>query len=557
MTLAYNRDLLLRQLRSCAAVDEHPSGPLSSHELQSLYQQAAASAVTLRLGDGDEEVASVSSNDSSEDDTLDGHQLDHPLDRDAAGSKFFVGSVSDATDDSHSVVASGLSESSDTVSPSAESLHPFLDEDSDLEERLMMITEGLSEWNDAEKRKSQQSVKSMGTLEIDFKRQEIHPGPHTSALSTLIGSTSSDDPMAQFARAAGTADIGLKLRVWCRGEPLQLCVRKDASVHQVIGYVLHLRKKTESPNAFNMRLVEDDGEVDDDFPALERLRPIGSYSVDEVALVDASPAERAKNEGQTPFQQAPAARDRTDVVTRVYMFPFDQILSKVYWTDTLSPSVPVETVLSRVCEAKNLDQDGYVLRLASSRAVPALGATLASLHPRALSQPDVNRNELVLMLELVPNRAMQDETTRSPTKPRVVDSGHSVTSEGSLTPGVPSMPTILFQKLGYYKYRVWRRQQVAFLGRQERELAIDGEYVYIMPPSDRSLLEQPKTTTFHIRQVIKCKQSSKVATYLKIFVMKQTGPKRYDIDCVNASDCLEIVERINRLRSKYYANGRA
>ena len=88
-----------------------------------------------------------------------------------------------------------------------------------------------------------------------------------------------------------------------------------------------------------------------------------------------------------------------------------------------------------------------------------------------------------------------------------------------------------------------------FLGRSERELIIDGDYIHLMPPADWSVLDQPKTTTFHIKQVLRVKRSSKVVTNLSIIIMKPTGPKRYDLECQSASVALEIIDKLQRLKA--------
>ena len=62
-------------------------------------------------------------------------------------------------------------------------------------------------------------------------------------------------------------------------EPLLISVKRDATVEEVIGYALYeyLNEEREPPVPdelkdvvmWNMRIVEDDGTVDDDFPGEE------------------------------------------------------------------------------------------------------------------------------------------------------------------------------------------------------------------------------------------------------------------------------------------------
>ena len=60
--------------------------------------------------------------------------------------------------------------------------------------------------------------------------------------------------------------------------PLDIIVKRDASVEEVIGYTLYEyvedRRQPVIPQAladviyWNMRIVEDDGSIDDDFPGM-------------------------------------------------------------------------------------------------------------------------------------------------------------------------------------------------------------------------------------------------------------------------------------------------
>jgi hypothetical protein len=47
----------------------------------------------------------------------------------------------------------------------------------------------------------------------------------------------------------------------------------------------------------------------------------------------------------------------------------------------------------------------------------------------------------------------------------------------------------------YKKYNVMRKMP-KIMGRQERVLAIDGDYIYIMPPENKNLFDSVKTVPF-------------------------------------------------------------
>ena len=58
---------------------------------------------------------------------------------------------------------------------------------------------------------------------------------------------------------------------------------------------------------------------------------------------------------------------------------------------------------------------------------------------------------------------------------------------------------------------------MSFMSRHERILAIDGEYVHIMPSDQKTIFESPKTTSIHISAIIGCKVYKKAPTNFKAF----------------------------------------
>lgn len=108
----------------------------------------------------------------------------------------------------------------------------------------------------------------------------------------------------------------------------------------------------------------------------------------------------------------------------------------------------------------------------------------------------------------------------------------------------------------YHRYRVWRRQQMSLMNKHERTLALDGDYIYIVPPENYlHWHENVKTKSLHISQVILCKKSKRVPEYFKIFFRRgQDEIKRYYFEAVSPEECTEIVSRIQNLVSAYRMN---
>lgn len=77
------------------------------------------------------------------------------------------------------------------------------------------------------------------------------------------------------------------------GKSSTIVVKRESSVEEVIGYALYvyvdekrlpaLTSQDHSVANWNLRIV-DDGEVDEDFPALERTRRIQKFSFDQFAI---------------------------------------------------------------------------------------------------------------------------------------------------------------------------------------------------------------------------------------------------------------------------------
>nr|CAI6760741.1 ADM_HP1_G0045810.mRNA.1.CDS.1 [Saccharomyces cerevisiae] len=128
------------------------------------------------------------------------------------------------------------------------------------------------------------------------------------------------------------------------------------------------------------------------------------------------------------------------------------------------------------------------------------------------------------------------------------------------TPDTPNGVGDNFQDLftgAYHKYKVWRRQQMSFINKHERTLAIDGDYIYIVPPEGRiHWHDNVKTKSLHISQVVLVKKSKRVPEHFKIFVRRegQDDIKRYYFEAVSGQECTEIVTRLQNLLSAYGMN---
>ena len=99
----------------------------------------------------------------------------------------------------------------------------------------------------------------------------------------------------------------------------------------------------------------------------------------------------------------------------------------------------------------------------------------------------------------------------------------------------------------YKKFIVQRKMPI---GRHERILAIDGDYIHvsanpdrsgerkltifvflqIMPTDNKAFFDSMKTSSFHVTSIVACKQSSKTPTNFKVVVWRDDAEKRYDFE---------------------------
>lgn len=470
-----------------------------------------------------------------------------------------------------------------------------------------------------------------------------------------------DNPLEEYISASGKAERKpLRVKMYmpsCENpkRPWEVVVRTDVNVSNAIGFALYcyMEEKRTPPlsedmcnaNKWTLRIVEDDGEPDEDFPALDRTRMLSAYSFDEFALVEATPEQVIKHEKDTPATRKPKAvkpavkdepvdnkpqavpEENTPerVTLRVYQYPFDEMSSALYWTEEINVKRTIDEISYHICIEKDLDYKQYVLKIAGRRSIIPEGATVMSLNgqysleitPRRIVNKINGYDELLMPIvkkvssdtDILPAskikvsstlpissghraslslkrasaslsasfnfRTSTEEGSRSNANtPRVsfasnrptagpVATSHTFTAahhrsasnvRGSLM--VPPLLPESLNSIGFQKYMIWRRQPMSFINRHERVLALDGEYVHIMPSDDRVWYDySPKTSSFHISQMKNCKQSRKIPTNFKVVIMKTTGvTKQYDLEAITAQQAQEIVSKLIQLLNSYRMN---
>ncbi|EAQ90980.1 hypothetical protein CHGG_02915 [Chaetomium globosum CBS 148.51] len=286
-------------------------------------------------------------------------------------------------------------------------------------------------------------------------------------------------------------------------------------------------------NWWTLRMVEEDGEIDDDFPPLERKKGLISFTTvnnkagrsrsnsrlyDIFGLVQASPDEFEENKRNTPqFEQEPAEEEedkdptprntpRPDAGLPPPSRPRENpLLNTAYRANTtIFADIPQSTQPANV--SSRGEKRLLRIHIHSSDIAPGQMITL-----------DGKKSKLLGTHPLAKEVAKQEEL------------------------GVAA---------NYKKYTVWRKQPMRLLS--EKLLAIDGEYVHIMPASSGKMADADgKSTTVHFSNVVGCKVSRKHPTNFKLVVYKSTESKRYDFVTSSAEYAADIVTELKKGISPY------
>ncbi|TPX57994.1 hypothetical protein SpCBS45565_g08095 [Spizellomyces sp. 'palustris'] len=368
--------------------------------------------------------------------------------------------------------------------------------------------------------------------------RELPLKPLSSLTAMLQLQSRSDNPFSKdYAFFSGKGDpnsIRLKIYMPISDEPdvpLDICVLRDASVEEVMGYTLceywsegrqpmipeHLRNVI----MWNMRIVEDDGSIDDDFPALERTRKISKFAFDQFALCEASPDQVKLNEGNrkqpvsnvgssssagTPTSALPT----TTVFLKVHLYSTIEV--KQTTTMPVASNIPLADVFEQICRKRKYDPSKYVFKMADTKTDVPLDKTLEQLRVSELcilKRAGGGAGDVFLR--------PPDEKTEIADQPRFIE---------------PEEYSSM-----YKQYTVSHK---AFMGRHDRLLTIDGDYIHIMAAENKNFFDTMKTlsqSSHHISTVISCKATKKTSSFrLLVHGSKGNDTRTYDLEATSQAE---------------------
>lgn len=447
-----------------------------------------------------------------------------------------------------------------------------------------------------------------------FSRRKVPPiKRQQSALTAMLASsTSSSNPFSETYAAISGRSEGASSNVLVyfphatnpAGKAMELNVRKDATVEEVLGFALlnyweegWLPKLDEGLNGeedpkwvtrlsavgWVMRIAEEDGEIDDDFPPPDRTGKIVKFHADAYAVLEATVAQIAQNQIlESKIRSSPshatvkkkASMPTLGVATSGVMSMSSALTTSALSTSlstSLGPStsgppiflrvrvadtadadsvhfsttIPVsagmymQEALELVCRRKNLsDPKAYTLMLAELPIVVPLDRTVASLQ---------GKRELVLVKKSMLGNNVLNAAGKT------TDPNASIFKRMSDAPET-KLSSALDYMSSYKKYTIYRKMPM-LVARQERTLALDGVYIHIMPSNKaKAVFDSGKTWSYHIKS-IDCQQTTKLSSTFRLLLNRAGGLKRYEFEAESPKLAHELVQNVKSLKAALERSG--
>jgi hypothetical protein len=276
---------------------------------------------------------------------------------------------------------------------------------------------------------------------------------------------------------------------------------------------------------FKLEAVASSSTLDDDLTPKTPPKPVSpAVQIRQNPLLTTMSALR-----QTPsLADAPAigsimtpAANRTGVrkLLRINVHSADAAPGQMITLDVTTGTYLAD-VLDTICKKRQLDKANHVLKLTGSGTVVLLDRTVESIGNR--TELDLFRRRFATDGPLTMSGSPSSNSPRltpmaERADPRKIRKGQVLGSHPLAREAVKQ------DELGsdnYRKYIVWRKKPMTFVGLNERVLAIDGEYLHLMPTSTgKTMFEaQGKTTTVHFSNIVGCKVTRRHPTNFKVCI---------------------------------------
>ncbi|PPR03334.1 hypothetical protein CVT24_012574, partial [Panaeolus cyanescens] len=471
------------------------------------------------------------------------------------------------------------------------------------------------------------STSTSHSVDNMFAKKKVAPPKQAkSSLSAMLASSgSSNNPFSEmYAAISGRGEsASTNVQIYFphakqpAGKPMDLNVRKDATVEEVIGFALWsyweegwLPKLDEGLNGTDdpkwaiklsavgwiLRIAEDDGEVDDDFPPPDRMGRITKFQSDAYAILEATPSQVNQNQIlETKIQRRPSrttkaakkpaalpAPDKLGISHLAPMMPGTsatslipgsltsmatsnhgpQIFLRIRVEDRddavhISTTIPVsagmymQEALELVCRRRKLANPADWALLLIDNTRPNKRKILIPLD-RTVASLQGKRELLLVSRAMIP--FMDVEMLK--TSGRTTDPNASIFTKSIADDQDLQTSSVLDYRSAYKKYTIYRKMPM-LVARQERTLAIDGVYIHIMPVANKAkaVFDSGKTSSYHIKSIADCQQSTKASSIFKLVLNRGAGNKRYDFEAESPKLATEIVQTIMNMKAALERSG--
>lgn len=259
-----------------------------------------------------------------------------------------------------------------------------------------------------------------------------------------------------------------------------------------------------------------------------------------------------------PTTTVPTSRGRSGVskVLRIHYTDSETFSSSMIEIETTTDTYIAE-VFRQACDRLHLtNRTLYVLKVRGTALVVPEDRTVEALAER--TQLDLQRRRFIGIggrdgaqspSSGSPNAPLLLTTVGTPTKSK--KKGFALVGSSSSRPAAYDVGAIGFHQLGPggKRYQVLRRQPLSFAPSHPKVIALDGEYIHIMPAANMDLDGAGaggKTTSVHMRDVIGCKVARKHPKLIRILVYREKETKRYEFEAGSRQEAAEIVDEIRR-----------
>ncbi|MCO5588205.1 hypothetical protein L7F22_042160 [Adiantum nelumboides] len=429
-------------------------------------------------------------------------------------------------------------------------------------------------------------TKSSALTALLSTRSECPDNPFNQKYKNVAGSSVSAGGSAvievffPFTHASNAPSRSMKpssgaLAVNVDTKSMRLSVRKDATMEELIGYGLYCYVEEGWLPTLESTLAQDATEEQ------REIRLIGKFGADELAICEATPAQIKQNQSASALLERRVSRQRQQSTGLQSLQPPTGVTG--YANVPNIPSGPSKDgggeisgsfgpatspnltnhgppIFLRILVTPNKDvRYKTTLQVTNDRYLADVLETICKR--RDLGSPEkwalvVPEKDIVVPLDRTVE-SLQGNYDLALVRRQDLGLQHS----GAFTTQSTNPNASIFKRISQpepryqaaakeiasvYKSYTVNRRMPTFLGRHERTLTIDGDWLHIIPTETRAFQTHTTTTSYPIPSIVSCTQS-RLPSSFKVIVMRENDQKRYDFEAENSKIASEIVQEINAL----------